>query len=142
VVIWCRFRKDIENILARFRKEGIIAVDYYGGTVQSQRPKNEDRFRNDPKVKAMVAQPKACGEGLDFSAGTFMVWYSHLHGDLIAKRQADERCTKKGGRKIAITEMVARGTVDTKILIDNSAKAVVADYLTGEGLREYLRIVA
>lgn len=142
VVIWCRFRKDIENILARFRKEGIIAVDYYGGTAAAQRPRNEDRFRNDPIVKAMVAQPKACGEGLDFSAGTFMVWYSHLHGDLIAKRQADERCTKKGGRKIAITEMVARGTVDTKILSDNSAKAVVADYLTGEGLREYLRIVA
>lgn len=89
----------------------------------------------------MVAQPKACGQGLDFSAGEHIIWFSHTHGDLIGRRQADERCTKMGGRKIAVTDMVGRGTVDSRILADQDEKVGLTDYLTGDGLRQYLRMV-
>lgn len=142
VIVWCRYRRDIEMVKARMKKEGLLFLDYYGGTKSSDRPKNEERFRSDPKVKGIVAQPKACGQGLDFSAGQDMIHYSHLHGDLIARRQADERCTKMGGRSIGVLDLVARGTVDERILADNDDKARRADYLTGDGLREYLRLVA
>lgn len=141
VIVWCRFRLEIETILRVLKKAGIRAVDYYGGTKQSDRPKHEDRFRSDPQLKVMVAQPKACGQGLDFSAGEHIVWFSHVHGDLIGRRQADERCTKMGGRKIAVTDMVGRGTVDDKILADQEMKVDRTHYLTGDGLRELLRIV-
>lgn len=141
VIVWCRYRRDIEMVLARLKKEGIRAVHYYGGTKQADRPKHEDRFQKDPTVKVMVAQPKACGQGLDFSAGQDIIWYSHTHGDLIGRRQADERCTKMGGRKIGVLDMVARGTVDERILRDQDSKIDRTEYLTGEGLREYLRIV-
>lgn len=141
VIVWCRFRLEIETILALLRKHGIKAVHYYGGTKPADRARHEDRFREDPTVKVMVAQPKACGQGLDFSAGEHIVWFSHTHGDLIGRRQADERCTKMGGRKIAVTDMVGVDTVDEKILADQGDKVDRTDFLTGEGLRELLRIV-
>lgn len=141
-IIWCRLRAEIEALMKFFRKDsGIIALDYYGKTKPADRVKHEDRFRSDPKVKCLIAQPKACGQGLDFSAGSHIIWFSHIHGDLIGRRQADERCTKKGGRKIAVTDMVGRGTVDHKILADQDAKVERTHFLTGDGLREYLRIV-
>lgn len=139
VIVWCRFRPEIERLRAFLKRRGLIFLDYYGGTPQAQRPRNEDRFRSDPTVKGIIAQPKACGQGLDFSAGEHIVWFSHLHGDLIARRQADERCTKKGGRKIAVTDLVGVGTVDGKILSDQEAKVQTTDFLTGEGLRDFLR---
>jgi SNF2 family DNA or RNA helicase len=141
VIVWCRYRRDIEMVMARMKKEGLLFLDYYGGTKSTDRVKHEDRFRNDPKVKGIAAQPKACGQGLDFSAGQDIIHYSHLHGDLIARRQADERCTKMGGKRVGVLDMVARGTVDERILQTNDDKANQADYLTGEGLREWLKIV-
>jgi SNF2 family DNA or RNA helicase len=141
-IVWCRLRAEIEALMKFFRQDsGIIALDYYGGTKTHLRARHEDRFRDDPTVKVLVAQPKACGQGLDFSAGSHIIWFSHIHGDLIGRRQADERCTKKGGRKIAVTDMVGLGTVDEKILDDQKVKELRTDFLTGSGLREYLRIV-
>lgn len=141
VIVWCRYRLEIEALMRLFKRHGILMLDYYGGTKKADRPRNEDRFRSDPKVKGIIAQPKACGQGLDFSAGEHIIWFSHTHGDLIGRRQADERCTKMGGRKIAVTDMVGRGTVDHKILADQDSKVVRTDFLTGDGLRELLRMV-
>jgi SNF2 family DNA or RNA helicase len=141
VLIWCKLRAEIEALMAFFKKRGLIMLDYYGKTKQADRQRHEDRFREDPRVKGIVGQPMAGGQGLDFSAGEHIIWFSHIHGDLIRRRQADERCTKKGGRKIAVTDMVGRDTVDGKILEDQGAKVDRTDFLTGSGLREYLRIV-
>lgn len=141
VIVWCRYRLEIETICRLLKKAGIRAVHYYGGTKQADRPKHEERFRSDPQLKVMVAQPKACGQGLDFSAGEHIIWFSHTHGDLIGRRQADERCTKMGGRRIAVTDLVGRCTVDEKILADQDSKVGRTDFLTGDGLRELLRIV-
>jgi SNF2 family DNA or RNA helicase len=141
LIVWCRFRLEIETLEKLLKKAGFLSVTYYGGTRPMDRLKHEERFRHDPTCKVMIAQPKACGQGLDFSAGEHIVWFSHVHGDLIGRRQADERCTKMGGRKIAVTDMVGLGTVDTRILEDQDKKVTQTDYLTGEGLRELLRIV-
>jgi hypothetical protein len=141
VIIWCRFREDIRRVLERLAAEGIKAVDYYGGTKQADRARNEDAFQTDPSVTAMVANRKACGQGLDFSAGSYIIHYSHDHGDLIGRRQSDERCTQVGGRNIGVCDLAANGTVDEKILADQDGKIVTTHFLTGDGLREYLKLV-
>ncbi len=141
VLVWCKLRAEIEALVAFFKTQGIIALDYYGKTKPADRVKHEERFRSDPKVKVLVAQPKACGQGLDFSEGSHIVWFSHIHGDLIGRRQADERCTKKGGRKVAVTDMIGRDTVDDKILADQGVKVERTDFLTGSGMRDFLRVV-
>jgi hypothetical protein len=140
-IVWCRYREDIARVLAACKSWGYRPVDYYGGTPRKLRPVHEDRFMRDPTCGPMVANAKACGVGLDFSAGSNIIWYSHTHGDLIGRKQADERCTQKGGRSIGVTDMVARGSVDEKILADQEAKVEATDYLTGSGLRRYLETI-
>lgn len=140
-VIWCRYREDVVRVRDACKSWGYKPVDYYGGTPKKLRPVHEDRFQRDPTCGPMVANAQTCGQGLDFSAGGHMVYYSHTHGDLIGRKQSAERCTVKGGRSIGVTDLVARGTVDEKILADQDRKVQTTEYLTGDGLRRYLETV-
>ena len=141
-IIWCRFREDIVRVHRACQKWGYAPVHYYGGTSAKDRARNEDQFQTDPKCGPLVAQPKACGQGLEFSAAGSIFRYSHLHGDRIARLQADERATQMGGRRIFITDLVAEGTNDRRMIKDMADKGTVSDHLTGEGLRAFLATVS
>lgn len=142
-IIWCRFREDVVRVTAylnnKLGKSG-RAVDYYGGTSKRNRVKHEEAFRSDPKTIYLVGQYQAGGQGLDFSAAEDIFWYSQT-SDLLKRRQADERATKIGGKKIGLTDLVAAGSNDQKLLDELADRTVRADYLTGSGLRRYLEII-
>lgn len=139
-VVWCRFREDIVRVKAALRAKGFQAVDYYGGTKPKDRLSHERRFREDPACGPLVGQPQAGGQGLDFSAATDIIWYSHIQ-DRIRRSQADERATKVGGRKIGVADLIAYGSNDERMLATLEEKGVRSDFLTGQGLREYLQLV-
>jgi SNF2 family DNA or RNA helicase len=140
-VIWCRYTEDIRLVMDACRSWGMRPVDYYGGTSKADRPKHEDAFQNDPAVGPLVGQPKACGQGLDFSTGKSIVWYSHLHGDLITRKQADERCTQVDGGEIEVSNLIALGTNDERMIDEMDDKHVISEHLTGEGLRRFLELI-
>lgn len=139
-LIWCRFREDVVRVHRFLNKKGMGTVHYYGGTTKRDRVKHEELFRHDPKTINMVGQFQAGGQGLDFSAAEDIFWYSHTT-DLLRRRQADERATKIGGRRIGLTDVVASGSNDEKMLVDLANKQVTADFLTGTGLRRYLELI-
>jgi SNF2 family DNA or RNA helicase len=140
-IIWCQFREDVVRVHRRLNALDMgDAVHYYGGTTKRERPIHEGRFRNDPKCRWLVGQYQAGGQGLDFSAASDIFWYSHTT-DLLRRRQADERATKVGGRRIGVTDLVAVGSNDEKMLMNLDSKEVTADYLTGYGLRDYLQLI-
>lgn len=139
-IVWCRFRPDVLKVVAALKKAGYGAVDYYGGTKKRDRVRNEEAFRSDPKCRFLVGQYQAGGQGLDFSSASHIIWYSQT-SDLLRRRQADERATKIGGRRIALTDLVAAGSNDQKLLDDLADKAMRADHMTGRGLRRYLETI-
>lgn len=139
-IVWCRFREDVVRVHRFLNTAGIKSVHYYGATTKKQRVYHEESFRNDPKTMGLVGQFQAGGQGLDFSAADDIFWYSHTT-DLLRRRQADERATQMGGRKIGVTDIVASGSNDEKMLNDLEMKGVTADYLTGNGLRHYLELI-
>lgn len=139
-VVWCRFREDIVRVKAALRTAGFDAVDYYGGTRPKDRLSHERRFREDPECGPLVGQPQAGGQGLDFSAASDIIWYSHIQ-DRIRRSQADERATKVGGRKIGVADLIAHGSNDERMLATLREKGVRSDFLTGQGLRDYLQLV-
>jgi hypothetical protein len=120
---------------------GCLPVDYYGCTSTDDRVRNEERFMTDPRFGPFVGQPLACGQGLDLSAATDIFWYSHLDGDLIHRKQADERATQVGGARVFVTDLIADGTGDEKMLSDLVEKHHVSEDLSGEGLRAFLQSV-
>lgn len=139
-IVWCRFREDVVRVHRFLNTQAFGAVHYYGGTTKKQRVYHEEAFRNSPHCKALVGQYQAGGQGLDFSAAGDIFWYSHT-SDLLRRRQADERATQMGGRKIGVTDIVAAGSNDEKMLADLESREVTADYLTGTGLRRYLELI-
>lgn len=139
-IVWCRFREDVVRVTRFLNTQAYGAVDYYGATTKRNRVIHEERFRNDKYCKALVGQFQAGGQGLDFSSAGDIFWYSHTQ-DLLRRRQADERATQMGGRKIGVTDIVAAGSNDDKMLADLESREVTADFLTGNGLRRYLEII-
>ena len=142
-IVWCRFREDVVRVVAFLNNKlgnSAKAVDYYGGTSKRNRVRHEEGFRSDPHIKYLVGQYQAGGQGLDFSAAEDIFWYSQT-SDLLRRRQADERATKIGGKKIGLTDLVAAGSNDQKLLDDLAARRDRAEFLTGSGLRRYLEVI-
>ena len=62
-----------------------------------------------------MSTPETAGVGLDLSAASDVVGYSHTW-DIIMKDQADERCSGMGKASVSVTDLEAVGTIDGQIL--------------------------
>lgn len=135
VIVWCRFREDMDRVASRLTADGHEVVQYHGRVPEDEKARVRELFapgaEND--VKALVGYPTL---GLDLSAAWEIVWYSHTF-DAIVRDQADERATAIGGRNVTLTDLVAPG-VDEYILDNVLEKVSVADALAGRGLRDAL----
>lgn len=136
VIVWCRFREDMDRVVRRLLADGHAVVQYHGRTSDDEKARVRELFapgaEND--VKALVGYSTP---GLDLSAAWEIVWYSHTF-DAIKREQADERATAMGGRNITLTDIRAPG-VDEYILENVLDKVSVADALAGGGMRDALR---
>lgn len=139
-IVWCRFREDVAMAMEVLRAAGYGPVDYFGGTTQRQRPVHEEAFRSDPKCRALVGQFQAGGQGLDFSAARDIIWFSHT-SDLLMRRQADDRATAVGSHDVVVTDLVAEGSNDDRLLESLRERRERSEFLTGEGLRNYLQLI-
>ncbi len=135
VIVWCRFREDMDRVASRLTADGHEVVQYHGRVSSEEKARVRTLFEpgaeND--VKVLVGYPTA---GIDLSAAWEIVWYSHTF-DAIKREQADERATAIGGRNIGLTDITAPG-VDEYVLENVMAKISVADALAGQGMKDAL----
>ncbi|MEE8608965.1 MAG: hypothetical protein V3S55_15280 [Nitrospiraceae bacterium] len=137
VVVWCRFRPDMDIVAARLRADGHKVLEYHGRTSDEDKAHVRDIMASDSAendVKAIVGYPTL---GIDLSAAAEIVWYSHTF-DAIKREQADERATVMGGGNTRVTDLIMPGP-DEYILENVTNKINVADAVAGTGLREVLR---
>lgn len=139
VIVWCRFREDMDRVYSRLTADGHEVVQYHGRVSDGEKARVRDLFAPDAEndVKVLVGYPTM---GLDLSAAWEIVWYSHTF-DAIKREQADERATAVGGRNIGLTDLVAPG-VDEYILENVLEKVSVAEALAGRGMQEALERMA
>ena len=139
VIIWCTFQHDMDQVAARLRRDGHKIVEYHGRTSDDEKARVRELFapRAENDIKALVGHPKSGGQGLNFSAASQIMWYSHTF-DAIIRGQADERATEIGGKNIPLLDLVAPG-VDEYILKTVSGKTSIAESLAGQGMRDILR---
>ena len=125
-VIWARFNRDIENIMAALGSE---AVDYYGATSPSARKINKERFLEDDTIRYFVSNPAAGGTGIDGlqTVGRTALYYTNSF-DALHRWQSEDRTHRIGmGGTCTYIDLVARGTVDVKILSNLRAKKSLSD---------------
>ena len=136
VIVWCRFREDMDRAVARLTADGHKVVQYHGRTSDEEKARVRELFAPDAEndVKVLVGYPTL---GLDLSAAWEIIWYSHTF-DAIKREQADERATAMGGRNVSLVDIVAPG-VDEYVLENVMDKVSVADALAGQGMKDALR---
>jgi hypothetical protein len=147
-IIWCQFHEDMDRLMTRLKGLDIGDVREYSGRVSPEAKLEARTLFQTGAIKALVGHPKAGGRGLELSAASKIIWYSHTF-DAIMRAQADERATKMGGGNVDLVDLVATvpvwldsqgsGGVDQYILNKVTNKVSIADDVAGRGLKAILQ---
>jgi SNF2 family DNA or RNA helicase len=129
-VIWACFRENYKDLVALVEKLGISCVQLVGGLGKERRDDALQRFVNDPKTRAMVANPASAGVGVDgMQVANYAIYFSrsfNLEHDL----QSNDRIYRGGSERhknVTRIDIVAPGTIDEAILESLAAKQSMAE---------------
>src|SRR5690606_4348102 len=135
VVIWCRFKVDVELIKQEF---GANAATYYGETSPTDRAAAKEAFlRGD--VSELIATPGAAGKGVDGlqRVCSDAIYYSNSF-NAIDRWQSEDRTDRIGGKGTAsYFDLIGRGSADRGILRNLKQKKNISD-LALEDLRKIM----
>lgn len=133
-VIWCAFRHDIDRVRASL---GVPSVELSGNVTRRAQEVAKAAFQKPDGPRILVGQPQAGGVGTDLSRAEHVVWYSLTNRSGLYD-QANERGSELDGEPVDITTLVARRTVDERLVDLLERKRDLADWLAGRGLQETL----
>ena len=134
LVVMARFVAEMDDIEELLKGKGIGYAVVRGGV--KDRDDEVKHFQTDPSCQVFVGQIAAAGLGITLTAAHTMVFYS-LDYSMSNFDQAKARIHRVGQKqKCLYIYLIARGTVDSKVLRSlrkkvNLAKALVDDYRNG-----------
>lgn len=115
VIVWARFRVQIEDIVKTLKAEGIEVVQYHGGVRKNERLENLDAFR-EGAAQVFVGNQKAGGTGITIVESHFVIYFSNDFnaGD---RWQSEDRAHRIGQEEdVLYYDLIARGTIDETIV--------------------------
>lgn len=133
-IIWARFRTEIADIVAALEKAGITkVVQYHGGVKKAQRILNINGFeRGDAEF--FVGNQQSGGRGLTLVAAKYVFYFSNdfSHRN---RAQSEDRAHRIGQKEDVIYyNIVARGSIDEKVVRVLLAKKNLAHTIIDQGL--------
>jgi SNF2 family DNA or RNA helicase len=156
VIVWARFRYDIQLIMERLRAEGIRACSYYGETNDDERAEAKARFTGRrpiflngdvvghedvhpaDQVQVLVANQDTAGEGLTLTQATVCVYYSN-NFKLSSRLQSEDRAHRIGQNKnVLYVDLMVPGTIDERIVTNLRKKYEVASAIMGDTAKEWI----
>lgn len=139
-IVWSTWRPEIEDIVQAIRKEyddSRIVAQFHGGNAGA-RGEEEKRFLSDPRCRFMVSSQATGGFGNTWTVADLVVYSSNNH-DLELRDQSEDRAHRKGQtRRVTYVDLIARDTVDEKIISCLRRKMDLAAQITGDNYREWL----
>ena len=130
VVVFARFVPEIKAIEKMLKKKGIEYALIYGAV--KDRAEEVRRFQTEPKCKVFVGQLQTVGMGLTLTAGSVAVFYS-LDFNYANYEQSRARIHRIGqDKKCLYIHLIAKNTVDEKILFALKHKGDVAKLVVDE----------
>jgi len=141
VIIWANYIYDIEQIVKTIGQEygEDSIVQYYGAIESKTRQTNIDKFQ-DPKSKTrfFVGNPQTGGYGITLTAASNVIYYSNGY-DLEKRLQSEDRAHRIGQEKsVTYVDLIAKDTVDEKIVKALRKKINIASAIMGEELKEWI----
>ena len=137
VIIWCRFRWDVEKIVSELdRTRGTRPL--YGGLGESERINNIQDWISG-KIQLLVATPGTGGTGLNLQVGgcCHAIYYSNSE-HYTHRIQSENRIHRIGsiGEQTFYWDLVARGSRDMAILANLRKKKSLSDLVLDDVVKE------
>lgn len=142
VVIWSRFKYDVEMICGLLKRKDITYVKYVGGMNELQRSEAERMFV-EGEAQCFVSIPAAGGMGMNLQRASYAIYYSNDYS-LQNRLQSEDRVHRIGQvNKVTIIDILAvtHGggyTIDMTVKAALSEKKSVADIVTRDQLTAFL----
>lgn len=114
VVIWCRFKQDVEIVNETFKG---TSTKYYGPTTSSERKEAKEAFMRG-EVGELIATAGAAGKGVDGlqTVCSSAIYYSNSF-NAIDRWQSEDRIDRIGsGGTSSYFDLIGRGSADRGIL--------------------------
>lgn len=120
VVVWCRFQRDVQLIIAALKEkyDNYYGVHYYGETSDRDRQEHLYQFVNDDRCKWFIGTASTGGKGINGlqEVCSYEIYYSNSY-DREDRAQSEDRLDRKGQRNpVTIIDLVVKNTVDVRIL--------------------------
>lgn len=137
-IVWGRYNVDIDLISALLRRLGIVHVTWDGRTSEEDRRTGKQRFV-EGDARAFVAKPSSsAGRGLNLQVADTVVYYNN---SFVAddRLQSEDRAHRPGiHHPVKYIDLIAQGTIDTKIVDALRKKRETAALVTGDSLADWL----
>ena len=133
IIVWAKFRGEIEMIVRELTKKGHKAEKYYGGSDASVIPS----FKNG-EFRILVASQMKGGEGLNLQIATIQYHYSNPFTPNI-RLQAEDRSHRIGQKNnVLYKDIICKNTVDEKIFKILKARESLLNYFRSNGVEDFL----
>ena len=141
VIIWANYIHDILSIEKSIKKEygDDSYCTYYGATKSEDRQKCIYDFQNkENNCRFFIGNTQTGGYGITLTAASTVIYYSNNY-DLEKRIQSEDRAHRIGQvNKVAYIDLVAKGTVDEKIIQSLKNKVNIAKEISGEELISWI----
>ncbi len=143
VIIWSRFRHDIQEIQKeiskKFGEESVVS--YYGDTTDDERKQAVQLFQ-DPSssVRFFVGNPQTAGFGLTLTEANTVIYYANDF-NLGTRMQSEDRCHRIGQKNpVTYIDLLTPNTIDERIVKTLLKKIDISAKVLGEEAREWLQL--
>lgn len=132
VIIFARFRAEIEAICARLTKLNAKYVMINGDTAPEQRTENILTFQKDGQCLAFVSNAQCAGLGVTLTAGAYTIFYSYSY-NYIDYEQARKRTHRIGQSQTCnYIHLEVKNSIDTEIIEALKHKRGIAEFSVDE----------
>ena len=141
VIIWANYIHDILSIEKAIKEEfgRNSYCTYYGATKAEDRQKCIYDFQNSENdCRFFIGNTQTGGYGITLTAASTVIYYSNNY-DLEKRIQSEDRAHRIGQKnKVLYIDLVAKGTVDEKIIQSLRNKVNIAKEISGEELSTWI----
>ena len=131
-LVFSQFTSFLELIAERLRKAGIEHYSITGATPKKERVRLVDAFNKDD-TPAFLVSLKAGGTGLNLT-GASVVIHADPWWNAAAQSQATDRAHRIGQtRVVSVEKVVAKNTIEERIVRLQQTKSELADQVVGAG---------
>jgi SNF2 family DNA or RNA helicase len=143
VIIWSRFRHDIQQITQRLKQEfgEESAASYYGDTSDDERLRIVQDFQKpDHPLRFFVGNAATAGYGITLTEATTVVYVANSF-DLEHRLQSEDRAMRIGQKNnVLYIDLISPGTIDERIVKALRQKIDLGAKVLGEEAREWLKL--